>query len=147
MRDLLSSLQISLVFLIGSSVFPPTSPGCGTDNHHDAILESARDMRGCWAKGDSNRNVLPPLWRCQNFSGLRYSPRSHYGYTLDHWADSYEKNVEKVRHMFDESFVRMWRLFLHACSAGFKYGSSRLYQILFSKGLMNGLPLTRKHLY
>jgi cyclopropane-fatty-acyl-phospholipid synthase len=73
--------------------------------------------------------------------------RLHYARTLDHWADSYEKNVEKVRSMFDESFVRMWRLYLHACSAGFKYGSSRLYQILFSKGLTNGLPLTRKHLY
>jgi cyclopropane-fatty-acyl-phospholipid synthase len=73
--------------------------------------------------------------------------RSHYGHTLDRWADSYEKNVETVRGMFDESFVRMWRLYLHACSAGFKYGSSRLYQILFSKGLTNGLPLTRKHLY
>jgi cyclopropane-fatty-acyl-phospholipid synthase len=73
--------------------------------------------------------------------------RSHYGRTLDRWADSYEKNVETVRCMFDESFVRMWRLFLQACSAGFKYGSSRLYQILFSNGLNNGLPLTRKHLY
>jgi cyclopropane-fatty-acyl-phospholipid synthase len=73
--------------------------------------------------------------------------RFHYGYTLDRWADNYEKNVEKVRCMFDESFVRMWRLYLHACSAGFKYGSSRLYQILFSKGLNNELPLTRKHLY
>ena len=73
--------------------------------------------------------------------------RFHYGHTLDRWADSYEKNVEKVRCMFDESFVRMWRLYLHACSAGFKYGSSRLYQILFSNGLNNGLPLTRRHLY
>jgi cyclopropane-fatty-acyl-phospholipid synthase len=73
--------------------------------------------------------------------------RFHYGHTLDRWADNYEKNVEKVRCMFDESFVRMWRLYLHACSAGFKCGSSRLYQILFSNGLNNELPLTRKHLY
>jgi cyclopropane-fatty-acyl-phospholipid synthase len=73
--------------------------------------------------------------------------RFHYGHTLDRWADNYEKNVKKVRSMFDESFVRMWRLYLHACSAGFKYGSSRLYQILFSNGLNNELPLTRKHLY
>jgi cyclopropane-fatty-acyl-phospholipid synthase len=72
--------------------------------------------------------------------------RFHYGHTLDRWADNYEKNVEKVLCMFDESFVRMWRLYLHACSAGFKYGSSRLYQILFSNGLTNELPLTRKHL-
>jgi cyclopropane-fatty-acyl-phospholipid synthase len=73
--------------------------------------------------------------------------RFHYGYTLDQWANNYEKNLEKVRGMFDESFARMWRLYLHASSAGFKYGSSRLYQILFSKGLNNELPLTRKHLY
>ena len=73
--------------------------------------------------------------------------RFHYGHTLDCWADNYEKNVDKVRSMFDESFVRMWRLYLHASSAGFKYGSSRLYQILFTNGLTNGLPLTRKHLY
>jgi cyclopropane-fatty-acyl-phospholipid synthase len=73
--------------------------------------------------------------------------RFHYGHTLDSWADNYEKNLEKVRVMFDEAFVRMWRLFLNACSVGFKYGSSRLYQILFSNGLNNELPLTRKHLY
>jgi cyclopropane-fatty-acyl-phospholipid synthase len=73
--------------------------------------------------------------------------RFHYGHTLDCWANNYEKNVEKVRSMFDESFARMWRLYLHACSAGFKYGSSRLYQILFTNGLTNGLPLTRKHIY
>ncbi|NIQ90206.1 MAG: class I SAM-dependent methyltransferase [Deltaproteobacteria bacterium] len=85
------------------------------------------------------------------FSGLSIldveNLRFHYGHTLDCWADNYESNVEKVRSMFDESFVRMWRLYLQACAAGFKYGNSRLYQILFSKSLTNGLPLTRKHLY
>jgi cyclopropane-fatty-acyl-phospholipid synthase len=73
--------------------------------------------------------------------------RLHYARTLDRWADNYENNVETVRCMFDESFVRMWRLYLQTCSAGFKYGNSRLYQILFTNGLTNGLPLTRKHLY
>ena len=73
--------------------------------------------------------------------------RLHYAHTLDRWADNYERNLEKVKQMFDESFVRMWRLFLNASSVGFKYGSSRLYQILFSNGLNNSLPLTRKHIY
>jgi cyclopropane-fatty-acyl-phospholipid synthase len=49
--------------------------------------------------------------------------RFHYCHTLDHWADNYENSVEKVRCMFDESFVRMWRLYLQVCSAGFKYGA------------------------
>jgi cyclopropane-fatty-acyl-phospholipid synthase len=73
--------------------------------------------------------------------------RFHYALTLDRWAHNYEENLERVKQMFDEPFVRMWRLYLQACSAGFKYGSSRLYQILFSNGLTNCLPLTRKHLY
>ncbi len=73
--------------------------------------------------------------------------RFHYAHTLDRWAEEYEKNVEKVQRMFDEPFVRMWRLFLNASSAGFKYGSSRLYQILFSNGLNNDLPLTRNYIY
>ena len=73
--------------------------------------------------------------------------RLHYAHTLDRWADNYERNLAKVKQMFDESFSRMWRLFLNASSVGFRYGSSRLYQILFSNGLNNELPLTRKHLY
>jgi cyclopropane-fatty-acyl-phospholipid synthase len=73
--------------------------------------------------------------------------RLHYAHTLDRWADNYERNLTKVKQMFDESFARMWRLFLNASSVGFKYGNSRLYQILFSNGLNNELPLTRKHLY
>jgi cyclopropane-fatty-acyl-phospholipid synthase len=73
--------------------------------------------------------------------------RFHYAHTLDRWADNYDKNLEKVKQIFDEPFVRMWRLFLKASSVGFKYGTSRLYQILFSNGLNNELPLTRKHLY
>ena len=73
--------------------------------------------------------------------------RFHYAHTLDRWADNYERNLAKVKQMFDESFSRMWRLFLNASSVGFKYGNSRLYQILFSNGLNNELPLTRKHLY
>jgi cyclopropane-fatty-acyl-phospholipid synthase len=55
--------------------------------------------------------------------------------------------VDKVRKMFDENFVRMWRLYLNACSVGFRYGETRLYQILFSNGINNRLPMTREHCY
>lgn len=73
--------------------------------------------------------------------------RLHYARTLDLWADNYERHVEKVRRMFGDVFVRMWRLYLHSASAGFKYGESRLYQVLFSKGLNNELAMTREHVY
>ncbi len=73
--------------------------------------------------------------------------RLHYAKTLDCWAGNFEKNVEKAREMFGESFVRMWRLYLHASSANFKHGQGRLYQVLFSNGLNNSIPMTRDHCY
>ncbi len=73
--------------------------------------------------------------------------RLHYAKTLDQWAENYENNVEKVKKMFDDKFVREWRLFLNGASAGFKCGMSCLYQILFTKGLNNTLPTTRSHMY
>lgn len=73
--------------------------------------------------------------------------RLHYAHTLDRWGENFERNIQKVREMFDESFVRMWRLYLQASSANFKYGEGRLYQILFSNGLNNSLPMTRESWY
>ena len=73
--------------------------------------------------------------------------RLHYARTLEKWSENYERNVKRVMAMFDDSFVRRWRLFLYGSAAGFKYGESRLYQILFSKGLNNALPMTREHVY
>ena len=73
--------------------------------------------------------------------------RLHYGRTLDCWISNFEKNIDRIREMFDERFVRMWRLYLNSSSAGFKYGTTRLYQILFSNGLNNDLPMTRGYMY
>lgn len=73
--------------------------------------------------------------------------RLHYALTLDHWAERFEQRVEQVRKMFNEQFVRMWRLFLNGSSAGFKWGETRLFQITFSNGLNSKLPLTREYIY
>lgn len=73
--------------------------------------------------------------------------RWHYAKTLELWVENYELNVKKVREMFDEAFVRQWRLFLNGSIAGFSYGDSRLFQVLFSNGINNELPPTRAHVY
>jgi cyclopropane-fatty-acyl-phospholipid synthase len=73
--------------------------------------------------------------------------RMHYAATLDRWAERFERNVGKVKEMFGESFVRMWRMFLNGTAAGFRWGDLRLYQITFTNGLNNTLQLTRSHLY
>lgn len=73
--------------------------------------------------------------------------RMHYAWTLDRWIDNFERNITKIRSLFDERFIRMWRLYLNGSSASFKYGDTRLYQVLFTNGLNNDHPMTRDHIY
>lgn len=75
------------------------------------------------------------------------SLRRHYAMTLDEWARRYEKHVKTVTKMYDEEFVRMWRLYLRGSYAGFQWGNLDLHQILFSKGLTDDVPLTRDYMY
>lgn len=45
--------------------------------------------------------------------------------------------------MFDERFIRIWRLHLSACAATFHNGIIDLHQILFTNGVNNDLPIVR----
>jgi cyclopropane-fatty-acyl-phospholipid synthase len=73
--------------------------------------------------------------------------RLHYAATLDEWSKRFEANAQRIKEMFDDGFVRMWRMFLNGSAAAFRWGDIRLYQILFTKGLNNSLPMTREHFY
>lgn len=73
--------------------------------------------------------------------------RTHYARTLNHWARRFEASVDQIREMFDERFVRMWRLYLNSSEASFRTGDIHLHQILFSKGINDELSPTRDFLY
>ena len=73
--------------------------------------------------------------------------RLHYTKTLLEWYKNFNNNIDKVREMFDEKFIRMWSMYLCSCAATFNNGIIDLHQILFTKGIDNDLPLTRDYLY
>jgi cyclopropane-fatty-acyl-phospholipid synthase len=73
--------------------------------------------------------------------------RLHYAQTLRHWLGLYEGAAARVREMFDDRFVRMWRLYLAGSVAAFTTGSMQLFQVLFAPGASNDVPWTRAHLY
>jgi cyclopropane-fatty-acyl-phospholipid synthase len=73
--------------------------------------------------------------------------RLHYAQTLRHWLALYEAAGERVRAMFDEKFVRMWRLYLAGSLAAFSTGTLQLFQVLFATADNNDVPWTRAHLY
>ena len=73
--------------------------------------------------------------------------RLHYARTLRHWMDLYDGASDKVAEMFDEKFVRMWRLYLAGSVAAFTTGTLQLFQVLFAPGQSNDVPWTRDYIY
>jgi cyclopropane-fatty-acyl-phospholipid synthase len=73
--------------------------------------------------------------------------RLHYAETLRHWLERFERGAERVRSMFDERFVRTWRLYLAGSVAAFANGDLQLYQIAFNRARSNELPRSRAELY
>jgi cyclopropane-fatty-acyl-phospholipid synthase len=73
--------------------------------------------------------------------------RLHYAQTLGHWLDRFEASAERVEKMFDERFVRMWRLYLSGSWAAFSSGAIQLFQFLFARPTLNAIPRTRDYLY
>ena len=72
--------------------------------------------------------------------------RMHYAHTLRNWKERFTKNKEKVLHMFDERFFRMFEFYLSSCEMAFKHGDQVVYQIQLTKKL-NTAPPTRDYIY
>jgi len=75
------------------------------------------------------------------------SLRNHYTRTLEHWTHNFEQALPEIREGKDESFIRMWRLYLQSSAASFNCGNIDLHQFLISKGPNNHLPWTRDYIY
>jgi cyclopropane-fatty-acyl-phospholipid synthase len=73
--------------------------------------------------------------------------RLHYALTLEHWLRRFEDARERVRDLFDERFVRIWRLYLSGSLAAFRTGELHLFQVLFARDRSNHVPWTRAYLY
>jgi cyclopropane-fatty-acyl-phospholipid synthase len=73
--------------------------------------------------------------------------RLHYARTLEHWFSRFESAEDRVRTMFDESFVRAWRLYLAGSRAAFVEGWMQLFQVVFAPSGGTTIHWTRETLY
>ena len=88
------------------------------------------------------------IFEGHNFSVLDVENlRLHYARTLDHWWRLFEAESGRIAAMFDERFVRMWRVYLLGSKATFSVGQLQLFQVLFAPGRNNSIAWTRDHLY
>lgn len=75
------------------------------------------------------------------------SLRRHYVRTLENWTLNFENSMPLINKIKDDTFIRMWRLYLNSCAASFKVGNIDLHQFLFTKGVTDELPWTRSYMY
>jgi cyclopropane-fatty-acyl-phospholipid synthase len=75
------------------------------------------------------------LYRAENL-------RPHYAQTLSHWSKNFINARTQVVRMFDESFARMWWLYLQGSEAGFRWGNLELWQLELY-GRQADLPVSR----
>jgi cyclopropane-fatty-acyl-phospholipid synthase len=73
--------------------------------------------------------------------------RLHYEKTLSAWLSRYETAHEQVENMFDEHFLRAWRLYLAGSILAFHIGELQLFQVVFTRKRNNDIPWNREHLY
>lgn len=73
--------------------------------------------------------------------------RLHYAKTLEHWLERFELAKDQIGTMFDQKFIRSWRLYLAGSIAAFSAGDLQLFQVVFAHPNKNDLPWTRAHLY
>ena len=73
--------------------------------------------------------------------------RLHYAKTLEHWLYKFEEHEEEVEKMFNQTFVRAWRLYLAGSVAAFNTGQLQLFQVHFTRERNNNIAWTRDHIY
>ena len=97
--------------------------------------------------GPTAPSTLSPVHEGPASPAVIESLRRHYVRTLLCWHDGFEKHLPEIEKMFNERFIRMWRMYLCSCAASFNNGVIDLHQILFTKGINNDLPMTRRYQY
>ncbi len=132
--DLLTDDGVALIHCIGRCGPPTTTSGWlakyifpGGYNPSLSELLPAIEATGLW------QNDIE-VWR------------GHYAETLRHWQDRFEANIDRVREMYDERFIRMWRYYLVGAEVSFDAYGHVVYQIQLSKR-RDGVPRTRDYLY
>ena len=123
-----------LIHSIGSSISAPMNPWIERHIFPGAYTPTVRELM----------DVLEPF----RFAVLDVENlRQHYARTLEHWLARYEGHVDEVRAMFDEPFVRTWRLYLSGSIAAFHSGALQVFQVLFNRTGGNDVAWTRAALY
>ncbi|WGH77816.1 cyclopropane-fatty-acyl-phospholipid synthase family protein [Jannaschia ovalis] len=72
--------------------------------------------------------------------------RGHYAETLRRWQKRFEANLDRVREMYDDRFIRMWRYYLTGAEVSFDAYKHVVFQMQLTRR-RDTVPNTRDYLY
>lgn len=72
--------------------------------------------------------------------------RGHYERTLQDWLARFDRNVDRIRQLHDDRFIRMWRYYLQSAELSFSEAHLVIHQLQLAKGRYT-VPGTRDYLY
>lgn len=72
--------------------------------------------------------------------------RGHYERTLQEWLKRFDQNIDQVRKLQDDRFVRMWRYYLQSAEMSFSEAYLVIHQLQLAKA-RGTVPMTRDYLY
>lgn len=73
--------------------------------------------------------------------------RLHYAKTCEHWLARFNEHEQEIVAMYDEDFLRAFRLYLAGSVSNFETGGLQLFQAFFTRHRNNDIPWTRAYLY
>ncbi len=132
-KEILEDKAIGVLHTIARNVYEPTDPWTRKyifpGGYIPVLSDILRDMASVGFYTIDVENLRP-----------------NYAKTLDEWIRRFESNIDKIKTMFNERFINMWRLYLNAASVSFKLGKLNVYQIVFSNTLKETVPLNRNYI-
>ena len=133
-RDLLTEDGVALIHTIGRAAPPTYTAGfirkyIFPGGYVPALSETMRavEKEGLWSADVE-------VWRL------------HYAETLRHWHDRFMARSARVREIYDDRFIRMWRYYLVASEMSFRAARHCVFQLQLSHKV-DAVPLTRDYLY
>ncbi|WP_089878605.1 SAM-dependent methyltransferase [Citreimonas salinaria] len=133
-HDLLDDDGVALIHTIGNVEAPsPTNPWIEKYIFPGGYVPSLSEL-------------MPPVERSGLYTQDIEILRGHYGPTLHHWHQRFEANIDTVRKMYDERFVRMFRFYLVACEMAFEEQWQGVFQFQLGRK-QYAVPTTRDYLY
>ena len=127
--------------------------------HGRGLIHSIGQNKPCPTSEWTQKRIFPggyapalremlEIFECRNLTVLDVENlRLHYARTLEHWLERFERQHDRVRLMYDEAFIRTWRLYLSGSIANFSTGNLQLFQVQFARHDDNSVPWSRHDLY